>query len=370
MNNIVFMNKKYKIIRNPNIDFLRILGMFAIIIHHLILHGRAINKYNKFKNNLHLLNIFCMWHVSSFGIISGLVGNKKHNYSNLLHLWILVVFYSIIIFNIYKKLAPIFHDNFSKNIFPVINGNYWYFTAYFGIYPFLNIIDIGIINSIQIELKKTIYFIVGIFIIWASYYRDKFKQSGGYSPFSLLNFYILGAYIGKYIFYKNLPISYKYLICIICFIIFSLISIICYLINIKNYFSEMDLHLKAVFRIGINSFPMLLQVISLTIFISQVKFNKYVSKIVTFLGPLTFDVYIIHENKYIRKNVIGKLFNNQKNHISLFNVYFSIYKKSFYLFNICIFIAYIRNLFFKFIKIKNICSNFESFISKLINYFI
>ena len=36
-----FIKEKKIKIRNPNVDFLRILGMLAIILHHLLLHGRV-----------------------------------------------------------------------------------------------------------------------------------------------------------------------------------------------------------------------------------------------------------------------------------------------------------------------------------------
>ena len=109
--------------RNPNIDFIKILGMFAIIIHHLLFHGEAIIKY-KNHDELHLLNIFCMWHVSSFGIVSGIIGIKTHKFSNLFYLWIMTIFYSFIIYIIYSKLHyPISNKSLISNIFPVIHKN-------------------------------------------------------------------------------------------------------------------------------------------------------------------------------------------------------------------------------------------------------
>ena len=186
MKNLLPKNNN-KNLRNPNIDFLRINGMLAIIIHHLIYHGKIINKYPKYKNEINLLIILCFWHVNSFGIISGLVGNNKHKFSNLLHLWIVVEFYSILFYFIYNKYND---GKYTKNIFfilyPVIHRHYWYFTSYFGMYPFLRFINLGVLNIDKIEFKKSIYFIVGIFFLWSSFYEDKFGQNSGYSPFSLL----------------------------------------------------------------------------------------------------------------------------------------------------------------------------------------
>ena len=82
-------NKKQKI-RNPGIDLCRILGMLSIIIFHLNLH--LYSKFNQYSNNIKYLEIITQWHISNFGIISGIVGFKTNKYSNLLYLWLTVFF--------------------------------------------------------------------------------------------------------------------------------------------------------------------------------------------------------------------------------------------------------------------------------------
>ena len=64
--------------RDPYIDCIRILGMYAIIIHHCLLHGKILQKYGRYKQ-LSLMNTFCHWHVSSFALVSGIVGYKTRN---------------------------------------------------------------------------------------------------------------------------------------------------------------------------------------------------------------------------------------------------------------------------------------------------
>ena len=43
-------------VRNPGVDFARIISMYAIIIHHIIIHGGLFNKYYQYKE-LILMNI-------------------------------------------------------------------------------------------------------------------------------------------------------------------------------------------------------------------------------------------------------------------------------------------------------------------------
>ena len=370
MKNLVIVKKNNKI-RNPNIDFIRILGMFAIIITHLINHGQAIIKFPKYNHELKLLNIFCMWHVSSFGIISGLVGDKSHKFSNLLYLWIVTVFYSsIFCINYNKSNFQKYNVDLINNIFPVSSNRYWYFTSYFGIYPFLSFINSGISTLPKIQSKKCIYFIIGIFIIWASYYNDSFSLNHGYNSFSLLILYTIGCYIGKYLFYRKYFFFFRILICNICCILYILVSFICYCISIKNIFPQIDKKMKKLFRVGINSFPMVLQVFFVIIFISQIKFNKYLTSIITFIAPLTFDIYLIHENTYIRNKYIKTSFNKYSSYLYLSKIIILIMRKGIYIFCISLFIAYIRNIIFRIIKIKYLCFYFEIITTKIMYYFL
>ena len=371
MNNYINIQlvKKEKI-RNPNIDFIRIAGMLTIIIHHILVHGEALFKY-KHYSLVNILYVLSMWHVSSFGIVSGIVGNKTHKFSNLLYLWFMTEFYLILFYIIYNKQTKFLKNKaFITYLFPVIHKKYWYFTCYFGIYPFLPFINSGISKLPQIVLKKISYFMIGIFFIWSSLYSDVFSQNSGLSPFSLLIFYIFGAYISKYIFYQKNQIIYKIIICFICLFIFITISLITYWINIKKLFPKINPNIKNLFQIRVNSVPMLLQVFSFIIFVAQINFNKYISKIITFIGPLVFDIYLIHENPFIRIIFIKKYFTQYSNRLKLFYVCILIFKGALYIFCISLFIAYIRSIIFRTLRIRIISIKFELLITKLLYYFI
>ena len=84
--------KKVKV-RNAGIDLTRILSMYAIIVHHILIHGRAMKKYSKYKE-LVLMNITSFWHVSTYALISGFIGYRSNKYSNLLYLWLWAIFYT------------------------------------------------------------------------------------------------------------------------------------------------------------------------------------------------------------------------------------------------------------------------------------
>ena len=82
-------------IRDPGVDFIRLLCMYGTIIHHELNVGKGFNKYIKYKRYLNIFNAIFFWHINGFALISGIVGFKTNKYSNLLYLWLCVYFYSV-----------------------------------------------------------------------------------------------------------------------------------------------------------------------------------------------------------------------------------------------------------------------------------
>ena len=99
-------NEQIKKVRNPGIDLVRLLTMYLIIVTHSL---QFTNAYRLFYNHERILRIIqsCTdWNNNAFILISGIVGYKTNKYSNLLYLWIMVVFYSVGIYKYvitYKK---------------------------------------------------------------------------------------------------------------------------------------------------------------------------------------------------------------------------------------------------------------------------
>ena len=364
-------NKINKREKNPGIELLRLIGMYAIVVHHVLLYGHAFNKYKHFKE-VFLMNILCFWHVSSYGLISGIVGYKTYKYSNLLYLWISTVFYSVVIHLHYKRYHPTYLENhtFIENFFPVIYNKYWYFTAYFGMYLFIPLINKGLSLLNKKQLKTIIMNIFGIFIIWRDFINiksDPFKLRSGYSVLGLLIFYILGAYLGKYIIKGNKNKSIYYYL--ICFLIYICSSLLCYyfhsFFNKEKVKTKIFINIGQLFTLRINSVAMILQVISLTLIFIQIKYNKIFAKIISYLGPLTYGVYLIHFNEYIKNYELVKIFDNYSEFTPLSTIVYIVYIRSIQIYIICIFTDYIRYKLFKILKIRQVCIFIENLINKL-----
>jgi hypothetical protein len=81
--------------RNVGVDLIRIVSMFGILFGHAVSIGNAFYKYNRYKSKIFNIFAYINWHNNSFSLISGIVSSKSTKYSNLLYLWLCVVFYSV-----------------------------------------------------------------------------------------------------------------------------------------------------------------------------------------------------------------------------------------------------------------------------------
>jgi peptidoglycan/LPS O-acetylase OafA/YrhL len=109
---------------------------------------------------------------------------------------------------------------------------------------------------------------------------------------------------------------------------------------LTNYLQEhKDQKLKIIenlFKSRYNSLGTLLQVISLSLFVLFIKYNKLITKIITFLGPLTFGVYLIHDNTLVRNYIVKKFFVKYSSNLKSIVIISLVLLKGLLVFIICL----------------------------------
>ena len=364
--------------RNAGIDILRIISMIGIVYNHVLFQGKGIYKYNRYKIKIKSSLTYLFWHDNVYALISGIVGYKSTKYSNLFYLWLSVVFYSLgfhYYYLKYKKIGRISGELYYE-YYPVVYGRHWYFSSYFGMFIFLPAINKGVQYLNKPEFNLLVMSIFGIFAFWRTYHNSKldyFNINGGLSTIWLLCLYIIGAYIGKFnIIYTGIK---KY---IICFIYLLLFLFLCYIYN--EYSNYTVLVFNVNYKIKIKSFIKRLtfgklnniirtsQAFSITLFFLQLKFNEYLSKFITFLGPLTFGVYLIHVNKNVIRNYLSNLLDREPYYLTDNEVIKMLFLKTIKFFFQCIIIEYLRHLLFTILKIRKICMFIEKISFKIANF--
>jgi len=361
-------NTKPVKIRNPGIDFVRILSMYAIIIHHILIHTDIYKKYSQYRE-LKLMNMLTFWHVSSYGLISGYVGYKTNKYSNLLYLMIWTLFYSCSLTYYINKYNPQFNTRklMYKDFFPVVYEAYWYFTQYFGMYLFLPVINKGIKSLKKNELRTVFLSLIFAFVVVKDYMnpkKDPFKMAGGYSSKWLLICFLAGAYLGK--FKKNYYGIKIFILFFLCIIIFYYSAYLCYILtyysidNAKGFYKiKVMIFLKSIFVMRISSVPMICESFSVLIFFTHIKYNKYLAKIIIFIGPLTFGIFLIHYHPIVKGTILKNLFLNDPKNLPLNKIIKLVLFRGINIFLICLIIDYLRHILFTILKIKKICIYFE-----------
>ena len=201
---------------------------------------------------------------------------------------------------------------------------------------------------------------------------DSFQLNQGYSILWLLIFYITGAYFGK--FNKNNNCIKKVIKIIICILIFYYSTYLCiklpnypinYYDNKKRIKNKVIIFLKSIFIMRVNSLTMILQSLSVMVFLTIINYNKYIARIITFVGPLTFGIFLIHENEMIRTIMIRGIFKNYSNQLPLNTVIRIILLSALKIFGTCLIIEYLRNILFRILQVRKILVFIEKLIFKL-----
>jgi hypothetical protein len=57
------------------------------------------------------------------------------------------------------------------------------------------------------------------------------------------------------------------------------------------------------------------------LFLTNIGYNKYIAKIISFIGPLTFAVYLIHDSRIVRAAIIRNVLRGYPRSLPLSTAY-------------------------------------------------
>lgn len=348
--------------RNYGIDLLKLVSAFMVVVLHLIVDSGFLSEdyILTIPGELTwLIWTFCFCAVLCFAITSGYVGFKKdHKYSNIIYLWLTVLFYTVF----FGVIQMIINNNFTVSsfinlFFPVSSRKYWYFSEYVLLYIFMPALD-AIVDSLQRKKCKNIL-LISILLITVYqniiYGQDFLELSHGYCALWLSIMYCLGAYIKKYAPLTKLT-NIKLLLLITSMPLISWAwQLLCRFLfsglNTMTFIQYFFYRRHTVF-ISYLSITMVLQASLMVILFSRMNFNTSINKIIKLISPLSFSVYIIHTTetftKYINNPLGLSVFKMSGQYSPIF---FLVYASVVYM--LCIIIDSIRNYIFIKSNIKN-----------------
>ena len=346
--------------RNYGIDLLRLVSMFLVCLRHTLSQGSAIAVSSGTSNAIYtFLFILTCPAVDCFAIISGYFAtNSKPKYEKIIKMWLQVLFYSFGISLAINILRIIFSspEGFEvsevvSGLFPLLTHKYWYFSAYFVLFFFMPFLNKAFCDLNKEESKKFLFVLFLLMIVMYAFRGAANHDflSEGRSAFWLILMYILGILINKTELLKNVN---KYILLII-FVVLSIVSFI------FQYYLKLNL--------SANVFPLYwLSAIVLVALFGKTNPNK---KIVSFLSPLSFGVFLLHQHYYFRYYFLSERFINYAEINSVKGIVLVV-ATSVFIFVCGLIIDYIRTVIFKYLNIDKISKKLLSFVDKIVSSII
>lgn len=189
--------------RNYGIDLLRMTAMGFVTALHIIGIGGVITGSELLSGQFltaQLLRIAMLCAVNCYALISGFVGwDKKPKLSGLLSLWLRAVFFCVMITAFFSRNHTFDYKIWLNAVLPVTTGQYWYLTAYAGLFVLMPLLNFAVGHMPRRELTVTLGGILFLLcVLPISPLTDAFFLHDGYSVLWLAVVYLLGGYLGKY----------------------------------------------------------------------------------------------------------------------------------------------------------------------------
>ncbi|MGL5919926.1 MAG: acyltransferase family protein [Bacteroidales bacterium] len=317
--------------RNSNVELLRIVAMFFIIFHHLIVHGLGLKSLatSTYLSNQtfpflpFLLNSFLIIGPNIFLLITGYFSIKN----GLLQLYKIykIAFYCGIVVLLSDF---IFSENYSLkqillSLFPLAHGG-WYVLNFTFLLLLSDLLNSGWRSFNNAQKRNLVVFL----LIISCYYGFIWRNDSGYSFMQMLTMYFIGRYL------HDIDVLHKIKNPLFVYFLFSFSVFI-------GAFSLFHLKQSLSWHFFSYSNPLIiLSSISFFLFFLKLNFsNRYINKI----ALSVFSIYLIHDSVYFR-NLIGKLSDEivlRNNGISEFLIFILLGVS---IFIICLFIDQFRRL--------------------------
>ena len=294
------LSPKSKSERNLGIDLLRCVAMIMVVMLHLFNRagaGSAIAGNETVKELAVPLRIFLAGCVNIYAIISGYVMLKsKFRLSKIIELWLQVFITGVTLSIVSSLIIPgsIPTSIWVRSFMPVTQKEFWYFSAYVGVFMLSPIVNKGILSLTRNQSLALLFGCFSLFsvgtIAGRTYIGDPFSMGSGYSVIWLLVLYIMGACMKQSGFLSKTKKSWLFLA---LFVSYNLCWLINWVLNLEGI-PESIADLDGLLSNYVSPFLTVNAVLLLSLFSKIDIKNKIAQALIRFFAPLTFGVYIIH----------------------------------------------------------------------------
>ena len=362
--------------RKSNIELIRVISMLLIITLHFTGHCVDVTEFEYFSPIYYF-----GWLIRGIGYISVncyvLIGayflceNVGLNIKKLFALIFETFFYSV---GIYVLLVITKQVDFSvlsliKSIIPILSGEYWFVTVYFGLYllsPFLNWAIRKMTKREHFNLCASLILLFSVIPTFV-FFSKWLNYGSGYGIVWFIVLYFIASYIKKYTDLEKLK-NNRNKIWLITLVLWLTPLLSKVLIAIITHFFTGRVIGSSIFYNNISVIILMSSVVTFLAFISVDINNPTVEKIVLFFGRCTFGVYLIHDNNHVRNLLWGTL--REYVGTSLVTYIGSYFVIVFSIFICCSLIDYLRQKLFMLLRSFNFTKRIDSFFNREFSNFI
>lgn len=298
--------------RNYGIDALRIVSMMLILVLHLLAATHVLlptNHDSAFYRVGWLLEIAAYCGVNCYALITGYVCcDGTFRYERVVTLWFQVIFYTLGSLLLVVMFSPqiVHFNNVLNSFFPVLTVQYWYVTAYVGLFffiPFLNILGHRL-TKIQFQ-----YLLITVFVLFSVIptllHSDVFPVERGYSVWWLGVLYMLGMYIKKHGLLTGMKKRFLWAFYAAC---------VCFVWSFKMVLDVVSPYLIGQVKgggifVAYNSPFIVGTAVAIFLIFSRMRFSsRRVVAGISWLAAASFSIYVLHCNILIEKWFLHDVF--------------------------------------------------------------
>lgn len=298
--------------RNHGIELLRIFAMLLAAVLHILKKGGVITASEgnlAAYSTVWLLEAAAYCAVNCYALISGYVGYsdrpKPLRLARCIELWLQVVFYSVIITTVYciAGVGSVGVSDFADAFLPVTSKQYWYFTAYIGMFFFIPLLNALVRRLNRRALVSFCIMLIAVFSLYdtfASFWKkDPLALVGGHSPLWLGVLYIFGAAMKKLRVPESMS-SKKALL------IYASAAVFTALFKITG--DRLLRFVPGSLFVRDTSPTVLLCAAALLVAFARFKPGRKLTEFAVLLAPAAFGVYLLHVSPLVFEHVIGNRF--------------------------------------------------------------
>ena len=287
--------------RNYGVDLLRIVLMVLIIIGHLYAHTMIRSQLPFLSDKwvfTWITQAVSVCAVDCFVIITGYFMFKAtYSLWGVVKLWSKVIFYSIVVTGVLVAVGKIAisWSVFLNAFFPVFRREYWFFTMYMLLYLLIPFLNTGLSNMTK-KMHDFLVIIILFFFYIEPLMSVVFYEYDGTEGFSIIAFvtlYVIGAWLARC---QDIPKK----TCLYMLIGSSFLMFLSKII-LEMIIAQLGLSFGAGLLYHNNSLFVLVNAVALFEFFKQIELKSGVQKVVGWISPSVFTVYLLHEKPAVRK---------------------------------------------------------------------